>query len=271
MYTNEELKEIARNVRRSIIEQVHTAKSGHPGGALSCADILTALYFNLANVDPNNPEKEDRDRVILSKGHAVAALYSVLAHRGYFDVEELKTFRKIHSRLQGHPSMGKLPGIDMTSGSLGQGLSVANGMALAEKIDNKGYYTYAILGDGEIEEGQIWEAAMSASHYKLNKLIVFVDNNGLQIDGKITEVNSPAPIKEKFEAFGFNTIEIDGHDFEQIQNAVKKAKESIDKPTAIIAKTVKGKGVSFMENQVGWHGKAPNEEEYNSALSELNK
>ncbi|MBE5813516.1 MAG: transketolase [Clostridiales bacterium] len=271
MYSVEELQQIATNVRRGILEQVYTAKSGHPGGALSCADILTAIYFNLANIDPNEPEKEDRDRIILSKGHASAALYSVLAHRGFFDVEELRTFRKLHSGLQGHPSLGKLPGIDMTTGSLGQGLSVANGMALAEKLDKKGYYTYVILGDGEIEEGQIWEAAMSASHYKLNKLIVFVDHNGLQIDGKVTEVNSPTPIKEKFDAFGFNTIEIDGHDFEQIQNAVEKAKESTDKPTAIIARTVKGKGVSFMENQVGWHGKAPNEEQYNSALNELNK
>ena len=269
MYTNDELKEIARNVRRGILEQVYTAKSGHPGGALSCADILTALYFNLADIDPNNPEKEDRDRIILSKGHASAALYSVLAHRGFFDVEELKTFRKLHSNLQGHPSLGKLPGIDMTSGSLGQGLSIANGMALAERLDNKGYYTYVILGDGEIEEGQVWEAAMSAAHYKLNKLIVFVDNNNLQIDGKITEVNSPTPIKEKFEAFGFNVLEIDGHSFEEIQNAVSKAKVSVEKPTAIIAKTIKGKGISYMENQVGWHGKAPNEEQYNTALEEL--
>lgn len=269
MYSTEELKEIAKSVRRGILEQVYTAKSGHPGGALSCTDILTAIYFNLANVEPNNPQKADRDRVILSKGHASAALYSVLAHRGYFDLEELKTFRKLHSKLQGHPSLGKLPGVDMTSGSLGQGLSVANGIALAEKMDNSGYYTYVILGDGEIEEGQIWEAAMSAAHYKLNKLIVFVDNNGLQIDGKITEVNSPTPIKEKFDAFGFNTIEIDGHNFDEIQDAVKKAKESIEKPTAIIARTVKGKGVSFMENQVGWHGKAPNDEQYNEAIGEL--
>ena len=269
MYTIDELKQIAKNVRRGILEQVYTAKSGHPGGALSCADILTAIYFNLANIDPKNPNKEDRDRIILSKGHASAALYSVLAHRGYFDTEELKTFRKLHSGLQGHPSLGKLPGVDMTSGSLGQGLSIANGIALAEKLDNKGYYTYAILGDGEIEEGQIWEAAMSAAHYKLNKLIVFVDNNGLQIDGKVTDVINPTPIKEKFDAFGFNIIEIDGHDFKQIQEAVQKAKQSIDKPTAIIAKTVKGKGVSFMENQVGWHGKAPNEEQYNSALANL--
>lgn len=269
MYSVDELKEIAKNVRRGILEQVYTAKSGHPGGALSCADILTAIYFNLANVDPNDPQKADRDRVILSKGHASAALYSVLAHRGYFDLAELKTFRKLHSKLQGHPSLGKLPGVDMTSGSLGQGLSVANGIALAEKLDNSGYYTYVILGDGEIEEGQVWEAAMSAAHYKLNKLIVFIDNNGLQIDGKITEVNSPAPIKEKFDAFGFNTIEIDGHDFNEIQNAVKKAKESVEKPTAIIAKTIKGKGVSFMENQVGWHGKAPNDDQYKVAIEEL--
>lgn len=269
MYSVDELKEIAKNVRRGILEQVYTAKSGHPGGALSCADILTAIYFNLANVDPNDPQKADRDRVILSKGHASAALYSVLAHRGYFDLAELKTFRKLHSKLQGHPSLGKLPGVDMTSGSLGQGLSVANGIALAEKLDNSGYYTYVILGDGEIEEGQVWEAAMSAAHYKLNKLIVFIDNNGLQIDGKITEVNSPTPIKEKFDAFGFNTIEIDGHDFNEIQNAVKKAKESVEKPTAIIAKTTKGKGISFMENQVGWHGKAPNDDQYKVAIEEL--
>ena len=271
MYTTDELKQIAKKVRLGILEEVYSANSGHPGGALSCTDILTALYFNLANIDPDNPQKEDRDRIILSKGHATAALYSTLAHRGYFDVSELKTFRKLHSNLQGHPSLGKVKGVDMTSGSLGQGLSIANGMALAEKMDNKGYYTYVILGDGEIEEGQIWEAAMSAAHYKLNKLVVFVDNNNLQIDGKITEVNSPTPISEKFAAFGFNVFEIDGHNFDEIQNAVANAKQSQDKPTAIIAKTVKGKGVSFMENQVGWHGKAPNEEQYNMAIEELNK
>lgn len=269
MPTIDELKSIAKKVRQGIIEAVYSAKSGHPGGALSCTDILVALYFSEMNIEPNNPKKEDRDRLILSKGHACPALYSVLAHRGYFDVDNLKSFRKIGSILQGHPDMKKIPGVDMTTGSLGQGLSAANGMALAGKLDKKDYYVYAILGDGEIEEGQIWEAAMTASQYKLNNLIVFVDYNNLQIDGKLNEVKSPEPIKDKFEAFGFNTLEIDGHNFEEILNAINMAKSEKNRPTAIVAHTVKGKGVSFMENQAKWHGKAPSEEEYKIAMEEL--
>lgn len=268
-YSVEELKEIAKNVRRGIIEAVYSGKSGHPGGALSCADILTYLYFNEMNVNPNDPKNSDRDRFVLSKGHASAAIYSVLANRGFFPVEDLKGFRKSDSYLQGHPDMNKISGIDMTTGSLGQGLSVANGMALAGKLDNKNYYVYVVMGDGELEEGQIWEAAMSSAHYKLNNVIAFVDFNGLQIDGSVNEVMNVTPIKEKFEAFGWNTLCIDGHNFEEIREAVKVAKESKEKPTVIIAHTVKGKGVSFMENQVGWHGKAPNDEEYNNAISEL--
>lgn len=268
-YSIKELEEIARNVRRGIIDAVYFGKSGHPGGALSCTDILVDLYFNEMNIDPKNPRMEDRDRLILSKGHASPAIYSVLANRGFFPVEDLKTFRDIGSYLQGHPDLNKVPGVDMTSGSLGQGLSVANGMALAGKIDNKDYYVYVVLGDGEIEEGQVWEAAMSSAHYKLNKVIAFVDSNGLQIDGAVTDVMNVTPIKEKFDAFGWNTIEIDGHNFTEIQEAIAKAKQSEDKPTAIIAHTTKGKGVSFMENQVGWHGKAPNDEEYKIACEEL--
>ena len=271
MYTTDELKEIAKKVRLGILEEVYSANSGHPGGALSCADILTALYFNLANIDPDNPQKEDRDRIILSKGHASAALYSALAHRGYFDVGELKTFRKLHSNLQGHPSLGKVKGVDMTSGSLGQGLSIANGMALAGKLDNKDYRVYCICGDGEIQEGQIWEAAMSSSHYKLDNLCVIVDNNNLQIDGSVDNVMNPYPIDKKFESFGFNVLVIDGHDIEKIVEALENAKQTKGKPTAIIAKTTKGKGVSYMENQAGWHGKAPKEEEYNLAMEELSK
>ena len=268
-YSVDELKKIAKDVRRGIIDAVYSGQSGHPGGALSCADILTYLYFNEMNVNPSNPKAEDRDRFILSKGHASPAIYSVLANRGFFPIEELKTFRKADSFLQGHPDLNKVPGVDMTSGSLGQGLSVANGMALAGRLNNKDYYVYIVLGDGEIAEGQVWEAAMSSSHYKLNNIIAFVDFNGLQIDGAVEEVMNVTPIKEKFEAFGWNTIEIDGHNFHEIHEAVKKAKESTDKPTVIIAHTVKGKGVSFMENQVGWHGKAPNEEEYKIACEEL--
>ena len=268
-YSESELKDIAKKVRRGIIDAVYSGKSGHPGGALSCADILTYLYFNEMNIDPSNPKMENRDRFILSKGHASAAIYSVLANRGFFPIEDLKTFRKNGSYLQGHPDLKKVPGVDMTSGSLGQGLSVANGMALAGKLDNKDYYVYVMLGDGEIEEGQVWEAAMSSSHYKLNNVIAFVDFNGLQIDGEVKNVMNVTPIKEKFDAFGWNTIEIDGHDFSEIENAIKKAKESKDKPTAIIAHTTKGKGVSFMENQAGWHGKAPDEAQYNQAVAEL--
>lgn len=268
-YSTEELKKIAVNVRRGIIEAVYNAQSGHPGGALSCTDILVDLYFNEMNIDPKNPRMADRDRFILSKGHASPAIYSTLANRGFFPVEELKSFRKIDSFLQGHPDLNKVPGVDMTSGSLGQGLSVANGMAIAGRLDGKDYNVYVVMGDGEIAEGQIWEAAMSSAHYKLNKVIAFVDFNGLQIDGKVTDVMNVTPIKEKFEAFGWNTIEIDGHDFDEIHNAVSKAKGSKDKPTVIIAHTVKGKGVSYMENQAGWHGKAPNDEEYKVAMEEL--
>lgn len=265
-YSVSELENIAKNVRHGILEAVYSAQSGHPGGALSCADILTDLYFNEMNIDPENPKKDNRDRLILSKGHASPAIYSVLANRGYFPVEDLKTFRKIDSYLQGHPDMKKVPGVDMTTGSLGQGLSVANGMALAAKLDQKDFYVYVVMGDGEIEEGQVWEAAMSAAHYKLNNVIAFVDFNGFQIDGAVKDVMNVTPIKEKFEAFGWDTLEIDGHNFEEISDAVKKAKESVDKPTVIIAHTTKGKGISFMENQAGWHGKAPNDDEYKTAL-----
>ena len=268
-YSIDELKEIAKDIRRKIIDSVYSGQSGHPGGALSCADILTYLYFNEMNIDSTKPNMEDRDRFVFSKGHASSAIYAVLATKKFFPVEELKKFRKIDSYLQGHPDMNKIPGVDMTSGSLGQGLSVANGMALAGRLDNKDYYVYVVLGDGEIEEGQVWEAAMTSAHYKLNKVIAFVDFNGLQIDGEVKEVMNVTPIKEKFEAFGWNAIEIDGHNFEEIQNAIKLAKESIDKPTVIVAHTVKGKGISFMENQVGWHGKAPNDEEYRLACEEL--
>lgn len=269
MYSEAELKEMAKKVRRGIVEAVYSGKSGHPGGALSIADILTVLYFNVMRIDPKNPKDENRDRLVLSKGHASAGLYSVLAHRGYFQVEDLKTFRKVDSYLQGHPDLNKVPGVDMTSGSLGQGLSVANGMALAGKLAKKDYNVFVIMGDGELAEGQVWEAAMSASHYHLNKVIAFVDFNGLQIDGKVTEVMDVTPINEKFAAFGWNVIMIDGHNFGEIQAAVDKAKTSVDKPTVIIANTVKGKGVRFMENSAGWHGKAPNEEEYVAAMTDI--
>ena len=269
--TVDELNEIAVKVRCGIVEAIYSAQSGHPGGALSCADILTDLYFNEMNIDPSNPKMEDRDRFILSKGHASPAIYSVLANRGFFPVEDLKTFRKIDSYLQGHPDLNKVPGVDMTSGSLGQGLSVANGMAMSAKLDNKDYYVYVVMGDGEIAEGQIWEAAMSSAHYKLNNVIAFVDFNGLQIDGNVKDVMNVTPIKEKFLAFGWNAIEIDGHNFNEIQSAIAQAKECKDKPTVIVAHTVKGKGVSFMENDYGWHGKAPNDEEYNKAMEELTK
>lgn len=269
MYSEAELKEMAKSVRRGIIEAVYSAQSGHPGGALSIADILTDLYFNEMRIDPEHPKDENRDRLVLSKGHASAALYSVLALRGYFPVEDLKMFRKIDSYLQGHPDCNKVPGVDMTSGSLGQGLSVANGMALAGKLAKKDYHVYVILGDGELAEGQVWEAAMSASHYRLNKVIAFVDFNGLQIDGKVTDVMDITPISEKFSAFGWNVMMIDGHNFAEIHAAVEKAKTSVDKPTVIIANTVKGKGVSYMENSAGWHGKAPNEEEYIKAMTDI--
>ena len=263
------LQEKAKEIRRGIIEQVYKAQSGHPGGSLSIADILTVLYFKEMNIDEKNPYWEDRDRLVLSKGHCSPALYSCLANKGYFEKEKLQTFRNIDSNLQGHPDMNKVSGVDMTSGSLGQGLSVANGMAISAKLDNKDYRVYCILGDGEIEEGQIWEAAMASSKYKLDNLCVIVDNNNLQIDGTIEEVMSSYPIDEKFRSFGFQVINIDGHDIDEIIKALDVAKNIKDKPTCIIAKTIKGKGVSFMENQVGWHGKAPNEEQYNKAIEEL--
>lgn len=264
-----ELKQKAISVRQGIIEAVYNGKSGHPGGSLSCTDILTVLYFNQMNIDEKNPKWEDRDRLVLSKGHCSPALYSCLANRGFFDIEKLKTFRNINSNLQGHPDMNKVPGVDMTSGSLGQGLSVANGMAIAAKMGNKEYRVYCVLGDGEIEEGQIWEAAMTSSKYKLDNLCVIVDNNNLQIDGTIEEVMSSYPIDEKFKSFGFQVINIDGHNIQEIIDGFDVAKNVKGKPTCIIAKTTKGKGISYMENQVGWHGKAPNDEEYKVAMQEL--
>lgn len=265
----EDFQKKAKNVRRNIVEMVYSAKSGHPGGSLSIADILVALYFSELKVDVNNPKDENRDRLVLSKGHCSPALYSVLAEKGFIPKEDLKTFRKIDSYLQGHPDMKKIPGVDMTSGSLGQGLSVSNGMAIAGKLDKKAYRVYCILGDGEIEEGQVWEAAMTSSHYKLDNLCVIVDNNNLQIDGNVKDVMNPHPIDKKFESFGFNVIEINGHNFEEILEVFDKARNVKGKPTAIIAKTTKGKGVSYMEDNAGWHGKAPSEEEYNLAMNEL--
>ena len=263
------LEDISKNIRKNIVEMVYSASSGHPGGSLSITDILTVLYFHEMNVNINNPKDEDRDRLVLSKGHCSPALYAVLAEKGYFPKEDLKTFRKIDSYLQGHPDMKKIPGVDMSSGSLGQGLSVSNGMALAGKLDKKDYRVYCVMGDGEIEEGEVWEAAMTSSHYKLDNLCVIVDNNNLQIDGKINEVMSPYPIDKKFESFGFNVININGHDFNEIINALETAKKIKEKPTVIIAKTIKGKGISYMENEASWHGKAPNEEQYNIAIEEL--
>lgn len=264
-----ELEITACKVRIGIIEGVHSAKSGHPGGSLSCADILTYLYFKHMNIDPKNPKADNRDRFVLSKGHAAPALYSVLANRGYFDVSELNKLRHIGSMLQGHPDMKHIPGVDMSSGSLGQGISAAVGMALSSKHFGSGFKVYTVLGDGEIEEGQVWEAAMFAGNKKLSNLTAFIDYNNLQIDGTIEEVNSAMPIDKKFEAFNWHTIVIDGHDFEQIEAALKEA-ETVDKPVAIIANTVKGKGVSYMENAVNWHGAAPNDELYEQAVSELN-
>ena len=264
-----ELSITACKVRMGIIEGTHNAKSGHPGGSLSAADILTYLYFAEMNVDPQNPAKPDRDRFVLSKGHIAPALYATLAHKGFFPVEELKTLRKIGSRLQGHPDMKKIPGVDMSSGSLGQGISAACGMAKAAKLTGAVYRVYAVLGDGEIQEGQVWEAAMFASHYNLDNLCILVDNNGLQIDGSIEDVMSPYPIDEKFKAFGFHVINIDGHDFDQIESAYNEARTVKGKPTAIIAKTVKGKVFSFMENKASWHGTAPNDEQYEVAMNEL--
>ena len=267
--TNEELELMAKKVRKGIIEAVYSNNSGHPGGSLSIADILTVLYFKEMNINPKNPKWEDRDRLVLSKGHCSPALYSCLANRGYFPVEDLKTFRNINSYLQGHPDMKNIPGVDMTTGSLGQGLSSANGMAIAGKMEGKDYRVYCILGDGEIEEGQIWEAAMTSAKYKLDNLCVIVDNNNLQIDGKIEEVMSPYPIDEKFRSFGFQIINIDGHNIREIIDALDVAKNVKEKPVCIIAKTIKGKGISYMENKAEWHGKAPNEEQYELALKEL--
>ncbi len=269
LLTEKKLKQTACKVRMGIIEGVHAAKAGHPGGSLSCTDILTYLYFVHMNIDPKNPKMENRDRLVLSKGHAAPALYSVLAERGYFSPELLKTLRQIGSILQGHPDMKHIPGVDMSSGSLGQGISAAVGMALSGKHFDRGYRVYTILGDGESEEGQVWEAAMFAANKKLDNLVAFVDWNNLQIDGTIEEVNSPLPFDKKFEAFGWNVIVIDGNNFSEIENALKTAETVKGKPTAIIAKTVKGKGVSFMENSVGWHGVAPNDEEYEKAIAEL--
>ena len=268
---NKKLEEMTKKVRLGIIEAVYNNQSGHPGGSLSIADIMTVLYFNEMNIDNENPKWEDRDRLVLSKGHCSPALYSALANRGYFPVEDLKTFRNINSYLQGHPDMKHIPGVDMTTGSLGQGLSAANGMAISAKLDNKNYRVYCILGDGEIEEGQIWEAAMASNKYKLDNLCVIVDNNNLQIDGTIEEVMNSNPIDEKFKSFGFQIIKIDGHDIEEIKKAFEVARNVKGKPTCIIAKTIKGKGVSFMENQVGWHGKAPNKEQYEEAKKEILK
>ena len=266
-----ELKLTACKVRMGIIEGVHAAKSAHPGGSLSIADVLTYLYFDKMNIDPKNPDKADRDRLVLSKGHAAPALYSVLAYRGYFDTELLKTLRHTGSILQGHPDKKHIPGVDMSSGSLGQGISAATGMALSAKHFGDNFRVYTIVGDGESEEGQVWEAAMFAAAKKLNNLTAFIDVNGLQIDGTVEEVNNPLPLDEKFAAFGWNVIVIDGHDFEQIEKATLDAQNVTDKPTAIIMKTVKGKDVSFMENNVGWHGSAPNDEQYETAMAELKK
>ncbi len=263
-----ELEITALKVRIGIIEGVHSAKAGHPGGSLSCADILTYLYFKEMNIDPQNPKMDNRDRFVLSKGHAAPALYAALANRGFFEVEKLNSLRQIGSILQGHPDMKNIPGVDMSTGSLGQGISCAVGMALSAKHFGDNYNVYTVLGDGEIEEGQVWEAAMFAANKGLSNLTAFVDFNNLQIDGTIEEVNSAYPIDKKFEAFNWHTITIDGHDFEQIENALAEAK-TIDKPVCIIANTVKGKGVSFMENQVGWHGVAPNDEQYEQAITEL--
>ena len=266
-----ELQKTANEVRKGIIIGTHAAGAGHPGGSLSAADIFTYLYFEEMNIDPQNPKDPDRDRFVLSKGHTAPGLYSAMANRGYFPVEELETLRKVGARLQGHPSMQYLPGLDMSSGSLGQGISAACGMALGGKLDNKDFRVYTLLGDGEIEEGQVWEAAMFAAAKKLDNLVVIVDNNNLQIDGTIEEVNSPYPIDKKFEAFNFHVININGNDFDDLRKAFAEAKATKGVPTAIIAKTVKGKGVSFMENQVGWHGKAPNDEQFAIAMEDLAK
>ena len=263
------LNEIASIIRREIVNMIHGAKSGHPGGSLSAVEILTALYFDEMNIDPNNCKMEDRDRFVLSKGHAAPVLYATLAHKGYFDREELKGLRKINRMLQGHPDMKGTPGVEMSTGSLGQGFSVACGMAMASKLDNAPWRVYTLLGDGEVQEGIVWEAAMSAAHYKLDNMVAFLDYNGLQIDGKTEDVMNIGSIVDKFKAFGWNVIEIDGHDFDQIFAALDMAKETVGKPTMIIAKTIKGKGVSFMENQAGWHGAAPSDSDLERALLDL--
>ena len=266
-----ELMKKANEVRKGAITAVHSAKSGHPGGSLSAADIYTYLYFEEMNVDPKDPKKADRDRFVLSKGHTAPGYYATLANKGFFPVEDLTTLRKVGSYLQGHPDMKHIPGVDMSSGSLGQGISAAVGMAISAKLNDASYRVYTLLGDGEIQEGQVWEAAMLAGHRKLDNLVVIVDNNNLQIDGTVEEVNSPYPIDKKFEAFNFHVINIDGHDFDAIDAAFKEAREIKGQPTAIIAKTVKGKGVSFMENQASWHGAAPNDEQYAVAMADLEK
>ena len=268
---NLELQKKANEVRKGIVTAVHSAKAGHPGGSLSAADIYTYLYFEEMNIDPTEPKMEDRDRFVLSKGHTAPGLYSVLAQRGYFPVEDLKTLRKLGSYLQGHPDMKHIPGVDMSSGSLGQGVSAAVGMALGAKLRGKGYRVFTLLGDGEIQEGQVWEAAMFAGHRKLDNLVVIVDNNGLQIDGRIDDVCSPYPIDKKFEAFNFHVINVDAHDFDDLRRAFKEARETKGMPTAIIAHSLKGKGVSFMEGQASWHGTAPNDEQYAVAMADLER
>jgi transketolase len=270
--TTLELQKMANEVRKGIVTAVHSAKAGHPGGSLSAADLFTYLYFEEMNIDPKDPKNPDRDRFVLSKGHTAPGYYSAMAHRGYFPVEDLPTLRHIGSHLQGHPCMQHIAGIDMSSGSLGQGISAAVGMALAGKMDQKDYRVYTLLGDGEIQEGQVWEASMFAGHRKLDNLVVIVDNNGLQIDGNIADVCSPYPIDKKFEAFNFHVINVaDGNDMDQLRAAFKEARETKGQPTAIIMKTVKGKGVSFMENQASWHGTAPNDEQYAIAMADLEK
>ena len=266
-----ELSIIANKVRKHTLTAVYNANSGHPGGSLSIAEVLTLLYFEKMNIDPKNPKMENRDRLVLSKGHTSPALYGVLAERGFIPQEDVKTFRKVDSYLQGHPDMKHIPGVDMSTGSLGQGVSAAGGMALAAKIDKKDYRVYAILGDGELEEGQVWEQAMFAAHYKLDNLTIFVDFNGLQIDGDITKVMNQTPIDKKFEAFGWNVLVVDAHNFEELSDACDKAKECKGKPTAIIMKSIKGKNVSFMENKAEWHGSAPNKEQYEQGIKELDE
>ena len=265
----QELMDTAKIIRKDIVSMLTESASGHPGGSLSATDIVTTLFFNEMNIDPKNPKMEDRDRFVLSKGHAAPLLYSVLARRGFFDHKELHTLRKFGSRLQGHPNMNDLPGVDMSTGSLGQGVSAAVGMAIAGKTDNKNYRVYSVLGDGELEEGQVWEAAMAGAQYKLDNLTIFIDFNGLQIDGDITTVMNPCPIDKKFEAFGWNVLVIDGHNYDEILDAIEKAKNHKGQPTAVVCKTIKGKGVSFMENQASWHGSAPNKEQCEQALKEI--